>query len=64
VFYFLALAGRFFIAMGWRMGILNVPFYFLFMNICLVKGFFNFIQGRQEVAWEKSLREVIEVNSR
>jgi len=60
VFYFLALAGRFFIAMGWRMGILNIPFYFLFMNLCLVKGFFNYIQGRQTVAWEKSLREAIE----
>ncbi len=60
VFYFLALAGRFFISMGWRMGILNIPFYFLFMNLCLVKGFFNYIQGRQTVAWEKSLREAIE----
>jgi len=60
VFYFLALAGRFFIAKGWRMGILNIPFYFLFMNLCLVKGFFNYIQGRQTVNWEKSLREAIE----
>ena len=60
VFYFLALAGRFFIARGLRMGILNIPFYFLFMNLCLVKGFLNYIQGRQTVAWEKSLREAIE----
>lgn len=60
VFYFLAIAGRFFISIGWRMGVLNIPFYFLFMNLCLVKGFFNYIQGRQTVAWEKSLREAIE----
>jgi biofilm PGA synthesis N-glycosyltransferase PgaC len=60
VFYFLALAGRLFIAKGWRIGLLNIPFYFLFMNLCLVKGFFNYIQGRQTIAWEKSLREAIE----
>jgi len=59
-FYLLAIAGRFFISKGWRMGILNIPFYFFFMNLCLVKGFFNFIQGRQTVAWEKSLREAME----
>jgi cellulose synthase/poly-beta-1,6-N-acetylglucosamine synthase-like glycosyltransferase len=60
LFYFLALAGRLFISLGWRIGILKIPFYFLFMNICLVKGFVNHIQGRQSVNWEKSLREAME----
>jgi poly-beta-1,6-N-acetyl-D-glucosamine synthase len=60
LFYFLALAGRVFISLGWRIGILKIPFYFLFMNICLVKGFFNYIKGRQTVTWEKSLREAME----
>lgn len=59
IFYFLALAGRIFIAAGWRMGILSIPFYFVFMNLCLVKGFFNYMKGRQTVLWEKSMREVI-----
>jgi len=60
LFYFLALAGRFFIALGWQMGILNIPFYFVFMNICMVRGFFKYLQGRQTVLWEKSMREAIE----
>ena len=60
IFYLFAIAGRIFIAAGWRMGILNIPFYFMFMNICLVKGFFNYISGRQTVLWEKSMREAIE----
>ena len=60
IFYLFALAGRIFIAAGRRMGILNIPFYFMFMNVCLVKGFFNYISGRQTVLWEKSMREAIE----
>jgi len=59
-FYLLALVGWIFISLGWRIGILKIPFYFLFMNICLIKGFFNQVQGRQTVNWEKSLREAIE----
>jgi cellulose synthase/poly-beta-1,6-N-acetylglucosamine synthase-like glycosyltransferase len=60
IFYFLALAGWLFIAAGWRMGILNIPFYFVFMNICLTQGFFKYLQGHQTVLWEKSMREAIE----
>jgi poly-beta-1,6-N-acetyl-D-glucosamine synthase len=59
IFYSLALLGRIFVAIGRRVGILNIPFYFLFMNICLVKGFFKYIQGGQSVLWEKSLREAM-----
>jgi cellulose synthase/poly-beta-1,6-N-acetylglucosamine synthase-like glycosyltransferase len=60
LFYLLALAGRIFLGMGCRMGILSIPFYFLFMNFCLVKGFFNYVQGRQTILWERSMREVFE----
>jgi cellulose synthase/poly-beta-1,6-N-acetylglucosamine synthase-like glycosyltransferase len=60
IFYLFALAGRIFIAAGRRMGILNIPFYFMFMNVCLVKGFFNYRSGRQTVLWERSIREAIE----
>lgn len=56
VVYSLALLGRFFILAGLRVGILNIPFYFFFMNACLVKGFFQYRQGRQTVLWEKSVR--------
>ncbi|HEV8285155.1 MAG TPA: glycosyltransferase family 2 protein [Chitinophagaceae bacterium] len=59
IFYALAFLGRFFIAAGWRIGVFNVPFYFMFMNLCMVKGFFCYIQGRQTVLWEKSMREAV-----
>lgn len=57
IFYFLAIIGRVFLVAGWRIGILNIPFYFLFMNVCLVRGFFQYIQGSQTALWEKSVRE-------
>ena len=57
IFYFLAIIGRAFIMAGWRIGMMNIPFYFLFMNVCLAKGFFLYVQGRQTVLWEKSVRE-------
>jgi poly-beta-1,6-N-acetyl-D-glucosamine synthase len=56
VFYSLGLLGRLFILAGLRVGILNIPFYFFFMNACLVKGFFQYRQGRHTVLWEKSMR--------
>lgn len=60
LFYLLALAGAIFVAAGWRMGILGIPFYFMFMNICLVKGFFKYVFGNHTVLWEKSMREAVE----
>jgi len=59
IFYLLAIIGQVFISAGWHIGLLSIPFYFIFMNICLVKGFFNFIQGRQTVLWEKAIREAM-----
>jgi len=60
LFYLLALVGRIFLGMGRRMGILSIPFYLLFMNFCLVKGFFNYVRGRQTILWERAMREVFE----
>ncbi len=60
VFYVLALSGWIMARSGKRTGILTIPFYFVFMNYCLVKGFIKFIRGRQSVLWEKSLRQAVE----
>jgi biofilm PGA synthesis N-glycosyltransferase PgaC len=57
-FYGMALLGWIQANSGRSMGILGVPFYFLFMNICLVRGFIRYIKKDQNVLWEKSLREV------
>lgn len=60
VFYFLAIPGWWLIYSGKSAGWLTIPFYFVFMNYCLIKGFIRFKQGRYSVLWEKSLRQVVE----
>jgi poly-beta-1,6-N-acetyl-D-glucosamine synthase len=60
LFYLLALSGWIMARSGKKTGILTIPFYFIFMNYCLVKGFVKFIKGRQSVLWEKSLRQAVE----
>ncbi|HEY6062162.1 MAG TPA: glycosyltransferase family 2 protein [Chitinophagaceae bacterium] len=59
-FYLLAFSGWIITRSGKRSGILTIPFYFIFMNYCLVKGFVKFMKGRQSVLWEKSLRQAVE----
>lgn len=59
-FYVLAFSGWIIARSGKKTGILTIPFYFIFMNYCLVKGFLKFINGRQSVLWEKSLRQAVE----
>jgi cellulose synthase/poly-beta-1,6-N-acetylglucosamine synthase-like glycosyltransferase len=59
-FYAGAFIGWLLLLSGKRMGILTIPFYFVFMNYCLVKGFIRFLKGRQTVLWEKSVRHVAE----
>jgi poly-beta-1,6-N-acetyl-D-glucosamine synthase len=58
IFYGMALIGWVFIRFGKWVGILTIPFYFLFMNYCLIRGFFRFLNGKQSVLWEKSVRQV------
>jgi poly-beta-1,6-N-acetyl-D-glucosamine synthase len=60
VFYALALTGWLLVRSGMRGGLLTIPFYFVFMNYCLVKGFIKFVKGTQSVLWEKSLRQAVE----
>jgi cellulose synthase/poly-beta-1,6-N-acetylglucosamine synthase-like glycosyltransferase len=51
---------------GWVMSdrksvpkLLLIPYYFVFMNLSLYKGFYLFITGRQSVLWEKAYRKTI-----
>jgi len=59
-FYFLALVGWLLVRAGKRAGLLTIPFYFVFMNYCTLKGFIRYLQGRQTALWEKSLRQAVE----
>jgi poly-beta-1,6-N-acetyl-D-glucosamine synthase len=59
-FYAAAFTGWLLIRAGKRPGILTIPFYFVFMNYCLVKGFIKFLSGKQTVLWGKSIRQAAE----
>ncbi|HYC39477.1 MAG TPA: glycosyltransferase family 2 protein [Chitinophagaceae bacterium] len=56
VFYALAITGWQLVRLNRRAGLLTIPFYFLFMNYCLLRGFTRYFRGKQSPAWEKSLR--------
>lgn len=58
LFYLFALFGWLFVRSGKRAGLFTIPFYFVFMNYCLVKGFMRHISGKQSVLWEKSVRQM------
>jgi poly-beta-1,6-N-acetyl-D-glucosamine synthase len=55
-FYFLAILGWIFENINIKMKLLYIPYYFTFMNFCLIIGFFNFLKGSQTVLWEKAKR--------
>jgi biofilm PGA synthesis N-glycosyltransferase PgaC len=55
-FYALAAAGALLIKKEVKLGVLSIPYYFLFMNVCVVLGFFRFISGGQPVSWERAKR--------
>lgn len=59
IFYILSLAGWLLVRNGKSWSILMVPFYFVFMNYCLIRGFIKFLRGQQTVYWEKSLRQAV-----
>jgi cellulose synthase/poly-beta-1,6-N-acetylglucosamine synthase-like glycosyltransferase len=60
IFYVAACIGWLLILSGKRPGILTIPFYFVFMNYCLVKGFIRFLKRNQSVLWDKSVRQAME----
>lgn len=55
-FYALSLAGWFLIRNGKKTGWLGIPFYFLFMNYCMLRGLIRFLGKKQPVTWEKADR--------
>jgi poly-beta-1,6-N-acetyl-D-glucosamine synthase len=57
-FYAMASIGGLMNKRGFRIIIFFLPYYFVFMNYCLVAGFFRYLFGRQQVIWEKAERVV------
>lgn len=58
-FYLLALVGGILLRGEKRAGVFAVPFYFLFMNYCLVHGFVRFLRNKQSPLWERSNRSAV-----
>lgn len=40
-----------------RFNFLKLPYYFIFMNLSVIQGFFRFINGKQPATWEKARRQ-------
>ncbi|HEU4471526.1 MAG TPA: glycosyltransferase family 2 protein [Flavisolibacter sp.] len=54
LFYCMAILG--FTPRGSKLKAFKLPYYFTFMNLAVVLGFFRFIRGRQSAVWEKAKR--------
>ncbi len=39
----------------------HLPFYFIFMQVCVVMGWIKYARGKQQVTWEKSKRMAMQV---
>ncbi len=57
LFYLFALLGWLLSKINIRVSILNMAYYFVFINISLYLGFARFIKGSQTVLWDKAHRE-------
>lgn len=57
LFYGCAFAGWLLSINNKKVKLLYVPYYFVFLNICLYLGFFRYIKGRQTVLWDKAKRQ-------
>lgn len=56
LFIFLAVLGWFFENKQIKIRVLFVPFYFLFMNLCVFLGIIRYLKGSHSVLWEKAKR--------
>lgn len=57
-FYALAWAGHLLKGRKIRIKGFFAPYYFVFMHICVVRGWFRYLRGQQQVTWEKAQRAV------
>lgn len=56
IFYLMALLAAFSFVEKKKIKILKLAYYFVFMNLSVILGFFRFLRGRQPAAWEKAKR--------
>jgi cellulose synthase/poly-beta-1,6-N-acetylglucosamine synthase-like glycosyltransferase len=56
IFYLMAFIAGFSSLKNKKLKILKLAYYFVFMNLSVIQGFFRFLRGRQPAAWEKAKR--------
>ena len=56
VFYLAGLLAYISPSLSKRIRILKLPYYFIFMNISVIQGFFRFLRRKQPSTWEKARR--------
>ncbi|MFY0594620.1 glycosyltransferase family 2 protein [Roseivirga sp.] len=62
ILYLLAFAGYVLRDATVNMKMVHIPYYFIFMQVCVVLGWIKYFSGEQKVTWEKSKRaEIIQV---
>lgn len=57
IFYGMGIAGWWMEQKALRIKALFIPFYFLMMNLSVVKGFLRYKKGQQSVLWERAARK-------
>lgn len=60
VFYGFALLGYLGRNNATKIKFFHLPFYFVFMQVCVVMGWIKYARGKQQVTWEKSKRMVMQ----
>jgi len=59
LFYGIALLYSFPFMKRIKMPLAPTVYYFVFMNVCVIRGFFRFLKGGQKATWEKATRQVM-----
>jgi biofilm PGA synthesis N-glycosyltransferase PgaC len=57
LFYAIAVLAKLFPRPVGQIKLFKLPYYFVFMNVSVIQGFFRFLRGRQTILWEKAKRE-------
>ncbi|MFC3879999.1 glycosyltransferase family 2 protein [Algoriphagus namhaensis] len=60
VFYGLTVLGYLFRNTATKWKLIYIPFYFTFMQVCVIRGWWRFFKGSQAVTWEKAKRAAVQ----
>lgn len=59
LFYLSAIIGLFMAKANNAFSLFTIPFYFLFMNYCMVRGWYSYMNHKETVLWKKAERTLV-----